>query len=330
MKRILIFMISVLLIGMIAGCSNEKKADGNKQQDVTIMLDWYPNAVHSALYVAKEKGYFKDEGINLKIEMPADTNDPLKMAAVGKIDLAISYQKQVLLSRSEDIPVVSIGSYVQHPLDALIYNKSKGITRPKDLEGKKVGYASSPTSEPIIKTIVEHDGGDMSKVKMVDVGFDLIPALATGKVDALEGAYINHEYLLLQKEGVNVGKLSLEKNGVPDSSELVFVTGEKTLKTEKDTLSKFMKALTKGQDDVKKDPKSALNVLLEHENKNFKLDKKVETESLNILLPLMGDKTTPFGQQNPNQWKNVADWMYKTKITPKKVNYKDAFVNLNQ
>lgn len=315
-----------MLILVVAGCSNNQ--DENEKEELTIMLDWYPNAVHSALYTAQEKGYFDEEGLDVKIEMPADTNDPLKLAATGKVDLAISYQTQLLLSRGEDIPVVSIGAFVRHSLDGIMYKKGIGIESPKDLVGKNVGYPSSSVSEAILETMVKHDGGNPEQVKLTDVGWDLMPSLATDKVDALVGAYVNHELVLLKKEGYDVGMFPLSEYGVPDNYELVVVTGEKTLDKKEESIKKFWNALSKAQADVKADPDAALDVLFSNENESFPLDRDVETESLNTLLPLMEDESVPFGYQEEKAWQDVADWLYDNKVLKEKVEVKEAFKNI--
>ncbi|MEQ2525176.1 ABC transporter substrate-binding protein [Bacillaceae bacterium CLA-AA-H227] len=315
-----------MLILVVAGCSNNQAK--NEKEELTIMLDWYPNAVHSALYTAQEKGYFDEEGLDVKIEMPADTNDPLKLAATGKVDLAISYQTQLLLSRGEDIPVVSIGAFVRHSLDGIMYKKGTGIESPEDLVGKNVGYPSSSVSEAILKTMVKDDGGDPEQVKLTDVGWDLMPSLATDKVDALVGAYVNHEFVLLKKEGYDVGMFPLSEYGVPDNYELVVVTGEKTLDKKEESIKKFWNALSKAQTDVKADPDAALDVLFSNENESFPLDRDVETESLKTLLPLMEDESVPFGYQEEKAWQDVADWLYDNKVLKEKVEVKEAYKNI--
>ena len=164
-------------------------SNGKKLEDMSILLDWYPNAVHSAIFVAKEKGYFEEQGLDVRIEMPADTNDPLKLAATGKVDLAISYQNQTILSRAEGIPIVSVAAYVRHSLDSIMMKKESGIESPKDLEGKSVGYPSTVITEAVIQTMVEADGGDFEKVTMTDVGWDLIPRLLQEMSMQLVGLY---------------------------------------------------------------------------------------------------------------------------------------------
>lgn len=323
------FLILIMSILLTACSTNRTTSNGKeKLEDISIMLDWYPNAVHTAIYVAKEKGYFANEGLNVNIEMPADTNDPLKLAATGKVDLAISYQTQLLVSRAEGIPVVSVAAFVRHSLDAIMFKKESGIQSPKDLEGKNIGYPSASVNEAVVSTMVKNDGGDMNKVKMTDVGWDLMSSLATDNVDALTGAYINHELVLLKKEGYDMDILKLTDYGVPDNYELVVVTGEKTWKKKKAAFEKFWQAVTKAQEDVKKDPEAGLKVLLEHENDSFPLDKEVETESLRVLLPLMEKANVPFGYQEEDSWNEVAKWLYESKVIKENLDANDAFVNI--
>lgn len=326
------WLVSVLLLAMmLVGCSNDKAESENEQselENLTIMLDWYPNAVHAALYVAKEKGYFEEQGLDVEIQMPADTNDPLKLAATGKVDLAISYQSQVVQSRAEEIPVVSVAAYVRHSLDSIMMKKAAGIDSPKDLEGKSVGYPSTVITEAVIKTMVEHDGGDFSKVKMTDVGWDLIPAVATDKVDAIGGGYINHELVLLDKEGYEMEAFRLNDFGVPDNYELVVVAGEETFNEKKASIEKFWQAVTKGQQFVKEDPEAGLQILLANENADSTLDPEVEAESLKILLPLMEDEGVPFGYQEVASWQSVADWLHEAGVIDAKVDPQQFVENI--
>ncbi|WP_431027204.1 ABC transporter substrate-binding protein [Lysinibacillus sp. LZ02] len=330
MKKLYVWTLLLASFAMImAGCSDKDSEQGTKDlEEISIMLDWYPNAVHSAIYVAKEKGYFEDAGLDVEIKMPADTNDPLKLAATGKVDLAISYQSQLLVSRAEDIPVVSVAALVRHSLDAIMYKEESGIQSPKDLEGKRVGYPSTTVSEAIVASMVANDGGDAQQVKMTDVGWDLMPSLATNQVDAVVGAYINHEMVLLEKEGYNIDLLKLDDYGVPNSYELVVVAGEETFEKKKEQITKFWQAVTKGHEDVKKDPAAGLEVLFNHENESFPLDMDVEKESLNILLPLMEDEGVKFGHQEQEAWDKTANWLYESGVIKVNLDASEAFVNL--
>lgn len=325
-------ILFALVVVILTGCSDKEQAEGDtetkKLEELSVMLDWYPNAVHSAFYVAQEKGYFEEQGLDVKIEMPADTNDPLKLAATGKVDLAISYPHQTILSRAEGIPVVSVAALARHSLGAIMMKEEAGIKSPKDLEGKNLGYPSSILTEAIVKTIVEKDGGDFDKVTMTDVGWDIIPALATDNVDAIAGALINHEYVLLENEGYAMDYLNLTEYGIPDYYELVLVAGEDTYKEKQEAIEKFWLAVTKGQEFVKNNPEEGLQILLDHENDSFALDETVETKSLEILLPLMEDEGLPFGYQEQENWQQASDWLYDTGIIETPVDTQDIVKNI--
>ena len=151
-KWLAAIFVSVLLMGILAACnqgetSTKSKSEDEKLKEVTVMLDWYPNAVHSFLYVAEEKGYFKEEGLDVELQFPANPTDPLNLAAAGKITLGFYYQPDVVMARTnEEVPVKSVGTIVRSPLNRLITLKESGITRPKDLEGKTVGFNGTPSA----------------------------------------------------------------------------------------------------------------------------------------------------------------------------------------
>ncbi|OKP91928.1 ABC transporter substrate-binding protein [Paenibacillus helianthi] len=337
-KLPLLPLLLLLCLGLAAtGCgnSNDKSpassasADqGGQPHKLTIMLDWYPNAVHSFLYAAQQNGYFADEGLTVDIQMPADSNDALKLVAAGKVDLALSYQPQVLMARGEQIPVKSVAAIVRHPLNHLMVPADSGIKSPKDLAGKNAGYSSIPLYEAMLKTMVKSDGGDPGAVTLTDVGFDLIPAITTGRVDGIIGGFINHEQLILEKEGHPVISLNPTDYGVPDYYELVLVASDQGLQNSEGYIQKFIQAARKGQQFVADHPQEALNLLLAHEDATAPLDKDIESKSLELLLPLMDAGSEPFGYQDPASWKKVQTWLSDNGLLNGKVKTAEAFINL--
>ncbi|KTD88036.1 ABC transporter substrate-binding protein [Paenibacillus etheri] len=301
----------------------------NKQtHKLTIMLDWYPNAVHSFLYAAEQNGYFLEEGLDVEIQMPADSNDTLKLVAANQIDLALSYQPQVLMARSENIPVRSIAAIVRHPLNHLMVPQAGDIHSPKDLTGKQIGYSSIPLYEAMIRTMIQNDGGDPKASKLIDVGFDLIPAIATGQVDAIMGGFINHEQLILEKEGHPVKGFNPTDYGVPDYYELVLVASDQGVQNSESYFKKFLNAIIKGQQYVQENPEKALNLLLAHENATSPLDKQIEEKSLEILLPLMNAGDQDFGYQESASWEKVRQWLSDNDLLSTDIKAEDAFINL--
>lgn len=290
------------------------KTEGAEPTELTIALDWYPNAVHSFLYAAEDQGFFQAENLKVNLQMPSDSNDPLKMAAAGKVDLAISYQPQVVQARSEGIPVVSVGALVRHPLNVIMTRQDSGIDAPQKLAGKNIGYPSIPLDESIVRTVVKHAGGDDSGLAFTDIGFDIVPALTGKKVDAVVGGYINHEQLILEKNGVAVHAFKPFEFGVPDYYELVLTTSDDTLGKKQAAIEGFMRAIAKGQDYVKNNKEKALDLLLAKQAGEFPLEKDIETKSLEILIPLMDAADKPFGYQTAESWQTLIDWMKSEKL----------------
>lgn len=338
MKKWMISLVAILSVFMLAGCGGSeeddaaaKGKDGKDLKKVTVMLDWYPNAVHSYLYAAEEKGYFKDEGLDVKFEFPANPTDPLSLAASGKITMGMYYQPDVIMARAnEDIPVKAVAAVVRSPLNRLVYDSKSKIKSPKDLAGKNIGYSGIPVAEKMIETMVKQDGGDPSKVKMTDVGFDLMPALVSGKTDAVTGMYVNHEVPIMEQEGHDIGVLSPEDYGVPSYYELVAVTSDATWEKEKDQIEAFWRAARKGFDFTVDNPEESLQILLDNQDKsNFPLDPTIEKKSLEILLPKM-KSDQGFGSQEQSSWEETAKWLKDYELIKETPKAEDVFVNIEQ
>lgn len=313
--RAILTMILILLV--FSACTNQNTSSSTtssstqKLQEVNVVLDWYPNALHAFLYVAIDKGYFEQEGLKVNLQFPSNSNDAISLVAAGKADIGLYYQQDVIITRAnQNVPVKSIGAVVQSPLNAIISLAEKNIASPKDLKGKTIGYSGTELSEALIRSVMKHDGSDSSDVKMVDVGFELMSSMTTRNVDATIGGLINHEVPQLQEEGFNVNWFTLEKYGVPSYYEGVFVANDTTINSESEMLTKFLHASKKGFEDVKADPEAALQILLDHQNaENFPLSENVERQSLDILLPLMENANAEFLSQDDSRWQENIDWL---------------------
>lgn len=335
MKKWLIVSVSLLIVIMMSACgakqqNGESKGERSKDlSQIDIMLDWYPNAVHSFLYVAEEKGYFKEEGLKVNVQFPANPTDPLNLAAAGKITIGLYYQPDVIMARTnEGVPVKSIGAIVRSPLNSVVFKKDSSIKTPKDLEGKTVGYPGTPLNEVYLAEMIKHDGGNPDQVKLVDVGFELVPSIATKKTDAVIGAYVNHEVPILNAKGSKVDYFDPTDYGVPSFYELVAVTGDKTWENQQDEIQAFWRAATKGYEFTKKNPDEALAILLKYQDEaNYPLDEKIEKESLEILLPKM-ESEAGFGSQTKESWQKSADWFKEKGVIKKSPAIDDMFVNL--
>ncbi|WP_338453111.1 ABC transporter substrate-binding protein [Niallia oryzisoli] len=342
MKKRVMMLISIVFVLLLAACggnnasqsSEDSKngADNKKLKEVSIMLDWYPNAVHSYLYVAQEKGYFEEEGIKVDIQFPANPTDPLNLAAAGKVTLGLYYQPDVIIARAnENVPVKSIASIVRSPLNHVVFAEDSSIQSPKDLEGKKVGYPGIPLNEAMLKTMVTKDGGDINKVDMVDVGFELNSSLVSENVDAVIGAYINHEVPLLNQNGFKTRTFNPTEYGVPAYNEIVLVTSDETLEKDKDAIQAFWRAAKKGYEFMKENPDDALKILLDNQDEaNFPLDEAIEKESLQVLLPKMEEEGSAFGSQDEQSWEETANWLKETGLIKSVPKASDMMMNIEE
>lgn len=275
--------------------------------DVSLALDWYPNANHAGLYLAQERGYFDAAGLAVDIYTPADPAAALQTVGAGRDTFGISYHSEILFAREQDVPVVSVAALVQHPLNCLMMLAESNIETPSDLVGGVVGTAGLPSDEAYLQTMLEEDGASIDEVEVVNVGFDLLPAVLSGRVDAVIGTYWTHETILAEEQGTPVRYLRVEEWGVPDYYELILAAGEDTIAEQGDTISAFLGALQHGYTDAIAEPDAAIDVLLAA---SPELDADVEREGLELLIPLWtSDGAVPFGTQTEERWEAFGTWM---------------------
>ncbi|MBW2675403.1 MAG: ABC transporter substrate-binding protein [Deltaproteobacteria bacterium] len=252
MKRNLkIFMVIMLaLLTLLAAhplCAAEK---------LTVMLDWFPNIDHLPIYVAQQEGLFADEGLEVTILTPSSTTDAMKLAASGNVDIAVSYEPQVIIGASAGLRIRVIGRLVEHPLSVLLFMKGKGIEKPSDLEGKKIGYTVPGMMDVLMEAFAKING--IKGYEPINVGFAIVQSLVAGKVDAIMGPYKNYETVELEEKGYQAGYFELNEWGIPDYDELVFISGERTSKERAEALGGFVRAIDLAISRTRKDPGKAL------------------------------------------------------------------------
>ena len=313
MKKLFAMLLTAVLAFGAVGCGGSEPAADNGLEDFSIVLDWYPNAIHSFLYVAQEKGYFAEEGLNLVVNFPANTNDGISLPAAGKADLGMYYlQDAILTAVEEDVPIVSVGAVAQKSLDVVISLKESGIETAADLAGKKIGYAGTALSEAKVECMLEKAGLSADECELIDVGFDLLTAITTGQVDATIGNMVNHEVPQLEEQGIAINYFSPTDFGVPEYYELVFLAGQDAVENNPEKLQKFLRAAQKGFDFMQENPEEALQILLDHQNaENFPLSPTVEKASMDVLLPAMETTDAPFMSQDTAIWQQNADWLHE-------------------
>ncbi|MCW2998441.1 MAG: transporter substrate-binding protein [Solirubrobacterales bacterium] len=277
-------------------------------QQLTLMLDYFPNADHAPIYAALARGDFRKAGLDVKIVTPSDPSAPLKLVAAGKVDVAISYEPELLLARDKGAKVMGIGALVQQPLTSIVSLGSAKIKKPADLAGKTVGTAGLPYQSAYLKTILERAGVDPHRVKEINVGFNLVPNLLSKKVDATLGAFWNYEGVQLARENKHPSIIRMEQAGIPTYDELVLVTRAVDVRKRGPLLRRFVQALQAGALAVKADPAAGVDPLVAA---NQDLDRGLQLASVKETLPAFFPEKAgqPYGWQDPDQWKAYSDWM---------------------
>lgn len=194
---------------------------------MTLALDFTPNAVHAPIYAAAREGFDRRHGVRIRIRPPGSAPDSLKLLASGKADVAVLDIHDLGLARERGADVVGVGALVQRPLAAIIARA--GIRRPRDLEGKRVGVSGLPSDPAVLRAVMDHDGGDVRRVRQVTIGFAAVPSLIEGKVDAVP-AFWNAEGVVLHRRGVPIREFRVDAYGAPRYPEVVLFTTRRILR----------------------------------------------------------------------------------------------------
>ncbi len=292
MKRY--FVLTLMIFLMLCSTASAQK--------LVLMLDWFPNVDHLPVYLAQESGYFAKQGLEVEIIVPSETSDALKLAAAGKVDLAVSYQPQTIMAADAGLPVKAVAPLVVKPLTTLMF-LDKSIKTPADLSGKKIGYTVPGLMDMLLKGFADING--ITDYTPVNVGFTILPALASKQVAAVMGPFKTYETVTMQQQGVEPRFFELEKYGIPEYEELIFAAGAATLEKKKEAVHGFVLALSKALADIKKDPDKALSLY-------FKalpdVDKETETKAFALTAAYFA---APGQVSDPEKWQAFIDFSLK-------------------
>lgn len=306
-------LTSAALLALAEAASPTRSAHAQDLDAFTVPLDWYPNANHAGLFLAQERGYYAEEGLQPEFYTPSDPTTVLQTVGAGRDAFGISYQTDLLLARAAAVPVTSILALTQRPLQGIMVLAESGITRPADLVGKTVGYPGIPSQEAFLATMLASDGVGMDDVELVNIGFDLVPGVVSGRVDGSLGAFWTHEPILAAQEGFVTDMLKVDDWGVPSYYELILVANEDDLTAQRERIEGFLRATRRGYLDALADPEAALAAL---QAASPEVDLEVETEGLQLLIPAWTDANGQFGTQTAQQWQNYAAWMADNGLIP--------------
>lgn len=326
-KKIVAVLIAGCMALSLAACGSGESSQGeNEKEKITFVLDWTPNTNHTGLYVAQEKGYFEDEGLEVEIvQPPEDGADAL--VASGKAQFGISFQDTMApgVVGEDALPTTAVAAVVQHNTSGIISRKGEGMDTPKGLEGKKYATWDVPIEKAMMENVVEADGGDFSKV-------ELIPSTVTDEVSALESKSVDAIWIFYAWAGVATEVAGLETdyfafkdiNPAFDYYTPVIIGNNEFLEKEPETAKKFLSAVKKGYEDAIEDPDGAAEILCEAAPE---LDQELVKASQEYLKDQYIADADRWGYIDPDRWNLFYNWLNENGLTENQIPENTGFSN---
>jgi putative hydroxymethylpyrimidine transport system substrate-binding protein len=307
MRTAAVLLVSLSVAAGIAGCGEKSERAGGEAERFDLALDFYVNPDHAGIYTALDRGLFEEAGLDVRPQVPSDPAAPIKQVAAGRADLAISYEPEVLLARDQGLDVVAVGALVQEPLTSLIAPGDAGIEDVSDLRGRTIATAGIPYQDAFLDAILARDGLRRDDVSVVDVGLNLLPAVLSGRADAVLGGFRNVEGVDLERRGEDPLVAPVDELGIPTYDELVFVASEERLEDDPEAIRLFLAALERGTEIAARDPELATEAVLDA---GEGLDPKLTAAEVDATLPLLEPEAKhPYGYMDPREWQAFIGFM---------------------
>lgn len=314
---------TVLFVG--CGTKDESVKKDEALKKVTVILDWVPNTNHTGLYVARDNGYFKEEGLDVEIIQPAEGSTSSLIAA-GKGDFGISYQEDVTYARTskDPLPIKAIATIIQHNTSGFAAPVEKNIKSPKDFEGKTYGGWGSPSETAILKALMEKDNADFSKLKMVDAGAEDFFAVTKKSID-FEWIFYGWTGIEAKLKNIPIDYIDIGKlNPDLDYYTPVIIANENKLKADPEMARKFLKAVTKGYEYCIEKPEESAKILLKNAPET---DETLAIESQKYLKDQYKAEAKRWGEMKESVWNNYTKFLLDRKLIEKDMKASEAFTN---
>ena len=297
--------VSLAALALGAGCGERQEQRGGAAVPFSVALDFYVNPDHAGLFTALERGYFSEAGLEVEPRVPSDPSAPIRQVAAGRVDLAISYQPEVVLARDQGLPVIAIAALVDQPLTSLISLPEAGIEDAADLIQKTIATAGIPYQVEFLDAILGEQGLSLDDVTRVDVGLGLLPAVLSGRADAMLGGFRNIEGVDLAERGRDPRVVPVDRLGIPTYDELVLVANSDRVAEDPELLRLFVAALEHGTRDAIADPAAATETVLAAGDG---LDPRLTAAEVRATLPLLAQRggSRPYGYMDAREWERFA------------------------
>lgn len=312
-------MSAVVACGSSSSGSGSSGSGGKSMTSLNVLLDWFPNPDHIALYLAQKDGDFAKQHLNVTFQSPSNSTDALKLVSLGQVPVAISYEPETITAATDNLNVAAVAAMIPTSLNSLIISGKSGVSSPAGLKGKTVGTDGDPVSAEMLKAVLKKYHLTLSQIKLVTVNEGLVPAMVSAKVSAIISGYRNVEAIQLGSYGLKPLVYPVDTQGVPNYDELVIIANKTKLASDpayRTTVREFLAGLAQGAAAAQANPAAAL-AALSPVAKGYSpaLLKKM----VYATAPLLKN-TGGFGAMSVSQWQSFANWMKSDGLITKPVN----------
>lgn len=332
MKKLMAVLLSACMVCSLCACGNTA-SEGNGDttakkstkslKKITMVLDWTPNTNHTGIYVAKEKGYFKDAGLDVSVIQPPD-NGATDLVASGGAEFGIDFQDTLAAAFSSDnpLPVTAVAAILQHNTSGLISLKKKGIDSPGKLEGHSYATWDSPIEQAVLKNVVEKDGGNFSKVKLISTYVEDIVAALHADIESV-WIYYGWDGIKCEMEGLSTNFLPFaDMNTTFDYYSPVIIGNNELMKKDPETAKAFLSAVKKGYEFAAENPEESADILLKAAPE---LDEKLVKKSQEYLSKQYIADAEQWGVIDGDRWNGFYQWLNENKLVENELDKNAGF-----
>lgn len=302
MRRLVPLLALLAAAALLAACGAGSSDGGGKPRDVSLILDFTPNAAHAGIYSAVARHYDTAAGVRLHVHVPGSSTDSVKLLLAGRADFAVLDIHDLALADAQGRQLVGVMALVQRPLAALL--AQPGVRRPQNLEGRKVGVTGLPSDDAVLRSIVAGAGGDPSRVHRVTIGFNAVPALLGGRV-AGATAFWDVEGVALRAKRPGIREFRVDRYGAPHYPELVLCTSRAELRRDPGLVRATVRSLVRGYGVTVHDPSASLTDL---QQQVAGLDRGELERQLAALAPALHPPGGRIGALDPAVLRAWARW----------------------
>lgn len=320
-KRVVALLLTVAVCVGLCACAPAQNED---LESVTFVLDWTPNTNHTGVFVADALGYYKDVGLAVEIVQPAEDGAPL-MVASGQAQFGVSFQEEFVTAIASDspLPITAVCAVLQHNTSGVVALKDTGIASFKDLEGHTYASWGIPIYDEILFDAVRADGGDPTKIKIINnTATDTYAALQTD-FDAV-WIYYGWDGIIGEQMGYEINFLPFgDANSVLDYYTPILVANNAYLEQNPSLVKAFLSATAKGYEYAIEHPEEAAQILVEAAPE---IDLEVAKASQAYLKDYYRAEAPQWGLIDAERWSRFNDWMYEKGMISKTIG-EEGFTN---